>query len=94
MKNANRFPKGWDEEHVPRVLAHYENQTEEEAAAEDDAMFSGKHGTVMVIPGKLVSQVRTLIARSAGRTKWRTGQDATSPARPSAATPTPKRPIG
>jgi hypothetical protein len=29
----NRFPKGWDEDRVKRVLDHYENQTEEEAVA-------------------------------------------------------------
>ena len=34
-KNQN-FPHGWDEERVQRVLAHYENQTEDEAVAEDD----------------------------------------------------------
>ena len=36
MKQS-RFPPGWDEERVRRVLAHYENQTEEEAVAEDEA---------------------------------------------------------
>ena len=33
------FPLGWDEERVRRVLAHYEQQTEEEAVAEDEAAF-------------------------------------------------------
>ena len=28
-----RFPPGWDEDRVRRVLAHYERQTEEEAVA-------------------------------------------------------------
>jgi hypothetical protein len=32
-----RFPPGWDEERVRKVLAHYEEQTEEEATAEDEA---------------------------------------------------------
>lgn len=32
-----RFPPNWDEERVRRVLAHYEEQTEEEATAEDEA---------------------------------------------------------
>ena len=36
MKQAD-FPPGWDEERVHRVLAHYENQSEEEAVAEDEA---------------------------------------------------------
>jgi hypothetical protein len=33
----NRFPPGRDEKKIKGVLAHYENQTEEEAVKEDDA---------------------------------------------------------
>lgn len=33
----NRFPPGWDEERVKKVVKHYEQQTEEEAVAEDEA---------------------------------------------------------
>jgi len=33
------YPPGWDEERVKRVLAHYEQQSEEEAVAEDEAAF-------------------------------------------------------
>jgi len=32
-----KFPPGWDEERVGKVLAHYEEQTEDEAVAEDEA---------------------------------------------------------
>jgi len=32
----SKFPKGWNEERVLAVLSHYENQTEEEAVAEDE----------------------------------------------------------
>jgi hypothetical protein len=32
-------PPGWDEERVRRILAHYEEQTEEEAVAEDEPGF-------------------------------------------------------
>jgi quinol monooxygenase YgiN len=32
-----KFPPGWDEQRVRRVLEHYESQTEEEAVAEDEA---------------------------------------------------------
>jgi len=39
MKKRNRFPKGWDESRVREVLDHYESQTEEEALAEDEAVF-------------------------------------------------------
>jgi hypothetical protein len=35
----SKFPPGWNEERVKKVLAHYENQSEEEAVAEDAATF-------------------------------------------------------
>jgi hypothetical protein len=31
-----RFPEGWDENKVKTVLLHYEKQTEDEAAKEDE----------------------------------------------------------
>ena len=34
-----KFPPGWDEARVMRVLAHYETQSESEAVAEDEAAF-------------------------------------------------------
>jgi hypothetical protein len=37
MQKQNQFPPGWDEARVRRVLAHYEEQTEAEAVAEDEA---------------------------------------------------------
>ena len=37
MIRLSKLPAAWDEEHVKRVLAHYEEQTEEEAVAEDEA---------------------------------------------------------
>lgn len=36
IMTENRLPLGWDEERVRRVLEHYENQTDEEAVAEDE----------------------------------------------------------
>lgn len=33
----NKYPPGWDEQRVRRVIDHYENQTEEQAVAEDEA---------------------------------------------------------
>ena len=59
----NNFPPGWDEERVQRVLAHYEEQTEAEAVAEDEAAFEDQTQTVMEIPTELVPAVRGLIAR-------------------------------
>jgi hypothetical protein len=39
LKAKTKFPPGWDEERARRVLEHYENQSEDEAAAEDEASF-------------------------------------------------------
>jgi len=61
-----RFPAGWDEERVRRVLAHYEAQTEEEAVAEDEAAFEDQSQTVMEVPNELVQTVRELIAKHQG----------------------------
>ena len=59
----SKFPPGWDEERVRRLLAHYEEQTEEEAVAEDEAAFTDQTQTVMEIPNEVVPAVRELIAR-------------------------------
>lgn len=59
----NNFPPGWDEERVRRVLAHYEEQTETEAVAEDEAASEDQTQTVMGVPTELVPAVRELIAR-------------------------------
>lgn len=37
----DEFRAGWAEDRVKRVLAHYEEQTEEEAVAEDEAAYEG-----------------------------------------------------
>ena len=64
MKQS-RFPKGWDEERVKRVLDHYENQTEEEAVAEDEAAWEDVSQTFVKVPNKLVPAVRELLAKKA-----------------------------
>jgi len=58
-----KFPPGWDEERVRRVLAHYESQSEEEAVAEDEAAFETPGQTTMEVPAELVPNVRELIAK-------------------------------
>lgn len=59
----NRFPPGWNETRVQRVLAHYEEQTEDEAVAEDEAAFEDQKQTVMEVPKELVPAIRELIAK-------------------------------
>jgi hypothetical protein len=34
-----KFPEAWDKERVDRVISHYESQSEEETAAEDEAAW-------------------------------------------------------
>jgi hypothetical protein len=58
----NRFPPGWDEERVRRVLDHYEHQTDEEAVAEDEERFDASH-TILEVPAELLPAIRDLIAK-------------------------------
>jgi hypothetical protein len=62
-KVHNQFPPGWDEERVRRVIDYYDAQTEDEALAEDEAVFAGDHHTLMEIPAELVPTIRELIAK-------------------------------
>ena len=57
------FPPGWDEERVKRVLAHYAQQGEEEAVAEDEAAFEKDREAVMEVPYELIPAIRELIAK-------------------------------
>lgn len=63
MTKQSKFPPGWNEDRVRRVLEHYESQSESEAVAEDEAAFDSSVATVMNVPRELVPQVRELIAR-------------------------------
>jgi hypothetical protein len=63
MSKQPKFPPGWDEDRVKRVLGHYESQSEEEALAEDEAAFDSSVSTVMNVPKELVPEIRELIAR-------------------------------
>ena len=59
----DKFPPGWDEERVRKVLSHYEEQTEDEAVAEDEAAFADSTQTVMEVPHALVPAIRKLLAK-------------------------------
>ncbi len=61
--SQNRFPPGWDEGRVRRVLAHYEGQTDAEAVAEDETAFEDRTGTMMEVPRALVPAIRELLAK-------------------------------
>ncbi len=65
--NHTRFPPGWDEERVRKVLAHYEEQTEDEAVAEDEAALEDPDQSVMEVPNALVLVIRELITQHQAR---------------------------
>ena len=59
----SKYPAGWDDERVRRVLEHYETQSDEEAVAEDEAAYEATTHTAMEVPVELVPVVRELIAK-------------------------------
>jgi hypothetical protein len=61
--SKQKFPPGWNEERVRQVLAHYENQTEDEQFAEIEAAREADNVTLMAVPTELVPEVRALLAR-------------------------------
>lgn len=63
MSKQSKFPPGWDQARVQRVLEHCESQSEVEAVAEDEAAYESSVETMMSVPHELVPEVRELIAR-------------------------------
>ncbi|SRR5437899_458368 len=61
--SKQQFPPGWDEKRVKELIAHYENQTEDEEFAEIEAAREAEDITLMAIPTQLVPEVRALLAR-------------------------------
>jgi hypothetical protein len=59
----SKYPPGWDEDRVRRVMIHYEQQSEEEAVAEDEAAFENQGLAIVEVPKELVPTVRELIAK-------------------------------
>jgi hypothetical protein len=58
-----KFPQGWDESRVRRVLDHYESQSDDQATTEDQEAFESTTHTAMEVPVELVPEVRQLIAK-------------------------------
>jgi hypothetical protein len=57
-----QLPSGWDDDRVRTVLAHYESQSDEEAAAEHEAGLVARDQAIVVVPRALLPEVRALIA--------------------------------
>src|SRR3972149_6281531 len=50
VMRQNRFPPGWSEARVRRLLVRYEQQSDAEAVAEDEAAYKSTTATSMKIP--------------------------------------------
>ncbi len=59
MKTNQELPKDWDADRVRRVATHYEEQSSDQAVAEDTAASK----VAMEIPTGLVPEVRRLLAK-------------------------------
>lgn len=58
-----KFPAGWDAGRVQRLIDHYEQMSEDDLAAEDDAAAEGPPGQVVVtVPEELLPAIRKLLA--------------------------------
>jgi hypothetical protein len=62
--SKQKFPAGWDEARVQRLIAHYGQMDDDELTAEDEAALDAEGQTLMVIPSELVPSVRELIAKA------------------------------
>ena len=61
---SNKFPVGWNEDRVKKVIDHYETQSEEDAVSEDEAAYQHDGQTIMEVPSELVPKVRDLISKN------------------------------
>jgi len=61
--DEQKFPPGWNEDRVRRLIAHYDHMDDDAIIAEDEAAPETAGQTMMVIPTELVPAVRELIAR-------------------------------
>ncbi len=62
-KQNKNFPPGWDEQRVREVIAHYDDQTEDEQFAEIEAAHETEQVTFMGVPTEFEPEVRALLAR-------------------------------
>jgi hypothetical protein len=60
-----RFPPGWDEQRVQRLLAELDSRTEEEWVAADEAVVTDQDDrAVVTVPVGLLPEIRRLLATS------------------------------
>lgn len=60
---SQQYPAGWNRKRVERVIAYYDRQTEDEELAEYEAALKVDGQSILLVPTKLVPEIRRLIAR-------------------------------
>jgi hypothetical protein len=61
--NEQRFPAGWDQQRVQRLLAELDARSEEEwVAADEAAAAEGDDQAVITVPTVLLPEIRRLLA--------------------------------
>ena len=73
MKQS-KFPPGWDEKRVQSVIDYYENQTEDEAFAEDEEAFRHEFVTKIEVPTRLMPTIHKLIIKYRSQNRRRDNQ--------------------
>ena len=63
--NESGFPAGWDADRVKRLIDYYENLSEDEQVAEDEAAVERDGQTVITVPEELLPAIRQLLAAHA-----------------------------
>jgi hypothetical protein len=58
-----KLPDDLTEEQIREIIDHYENQTEDEAVAEDEAAFSDPNNVVVLVPREILPEVIRVIQR-------------------------------
>ena len=59
----SHFPAGWDADRVQQLINHYEEMSEEELIAEDEAAADLPAGqTIVTVPVELMPAIRQLLA--------------------------------
>lgn len=62
-EKVSRFPAGWDADRVKRLIDYYENMSEDEQVAEDEAAAAEQKGqAVITVPEELLPAIRRLLA--------------------------------
>jgi hypothetical protein len=61
-KMKTPLPRGWNAKRLRATLAYYENQSDDEAAAEIEEGFDAETETAVIVPKKLVPVIKALLA--------------------------------